>query len=227
MKLRAVGYVRVSTEEQVRGGISLNLQHSKIHAYAELEGFELVEIISDEGISGSSIKGRPGMKRVLDLARNHQIDCIVTWKLDRLARNTSESLDIATLCQKNGVALHSITEKLDTQSALGKFFFTLMASLAEMERSLIGERITAALARKRELGLATTGNPEYGYKIIDGHVVPDPDEQEIIQRILTLHQQRVSIYQIVEILQREGRVNRKGRPLAKTQVHSILQIKAA
>ena len=138
MKLRAVGYVRVSTEEQVRGGISLNLQHSKIHAYAELEGFELVEIISDEGISGSSIKGRPSMKRVLDLARNHQIDCIVTWKLDRLARNTSESLDIATLCQKNGVALHSITEKLDTQSALGKFFFTLMASLAEMERSLIG-----------------------------------------------------------------------------------------
>jgi site-specific DNA recombinase len=133
---------------------------------------------------------------------------------------------IATLCQKSGVALHSITEKLDTQSAIGRFFFCLMASLAEMERNLISERITAAMDRKRELG-QVCGHPPYGFRAVDGRLVPDPEEQSIIRRILELRSQRLSIYEIAEILKREGRVNRRGRAIAKTQVHSIIQQRKA
>jgi DNA invertase Pin-like site-specific DNA recombinase len=225
--MKAIGYVRVSTEEQAKGGTSLNMQKAKIAAYASLEEMELVDIIGDEGISGSSIKGRAGVQRVLQMVRERKVDALVVFKLDRLARNTTECLSIATLCQKHGVSLRSITEKLDTESAIGKFFFTLLASLGEMERALIGERIKAVMDRKRELGQATTGNPQYGFKVVDGHVVPDPDEQETIQRILDLHAQRVSIYEIVEILRREGRVNRRGKVMAKTQIHSIIQRKAA
>jgi site-specific DNA recombinase len=225
--MKAVGYIRVSTEEQVREGISLNMQRSKIVAYTQLEDMELLDVIEDAGISGCSIRNRPGVQRVLDMVRQRKVQALVIFKLDRLARNTSESLDIATLCEKSGVALHSITEKLDTQSALGRFFFCLMASLAEMERNLISERICSAMERKRELGQATTGNPQYGMMIVNGKVVPDPTEQEIIQRIRSLHEQRLTVYQITEILKREGRVNRKGRPIAKTQVHSIIQQRKA
>jgi site-specific DNA recombinase len=227
MKIRAVGYTRVSTEEQAKGGVSLDMQRAKITAYASLEELDLVEVVEDAGLSGCSIRHRPGVRRVLHMVREKQVETVIIYKMDRLARNTVEALEIAKLMDARGVALHSITEKLDTQSAIGKFFFTLMASLAEMERNLISERICSAMERKRELGQATTGNPQYGFRIIDGMVIPDPTEQEIIERILALHQQRLTIYQIVEILQREGRVNRKRKPFAKTQVHSIIQQRKA
>jgi len=209
--VKAIGYVRVSTEEQAKHGISLDMQRSKIRTYASLEGLELVEIIADEGISGCSIKGRP----------------VIIYKLDRLARNTVEALQIARLMHRNGVALHSITEKLDTKSALGKFFFTLMASIAEMERGIISERIQAALQRKRERGEAFNNNPEYGQRIIDGRVVADLAEQKTIQVIRKLRSEGKTLHGIIEILNKEKIFNRRGRPFGKTQVHSIVRRKVA
>jgi site-specific DNA recombinase len=224
--MKAIGYIRVSTEEQAREGISLSMQRSKITAYCALEELELVDIIEDAGISGCSIRNRPGVQQVLQMVRDQKIDAVVIFKLDRLARNTQEALSIATLCQGRGVSLHSITEKLDTQSAVGKFFFTLLASLAEMERALIGERIQAVMDLKKERG-EVRGHAPYGMKAVDGKLVPDPEEQATIARILALHAQRLSIYAIAEILEREGSVNRKGRPLAKTQIHTIIKQRQA
>jgi site-specific DNA recombinase len=224
--MKAVGYIRVSTEEQAKGGVSLDMQRAKITAYAELEEVELIEIIADEGISGCSIRNRPGVQRVLQMVREKQVQTVIIYKLDRLARNTVEALEIAKLMDAKGVGLHSITEKLDTKSAIGRFFFTLMASLAEMERCLISERIVSAMDRKRELG-QVCGHPPYGMKAIDGRLVPDQEEQSIIGRILELRAQRISIYEIADILKREGRVNRRGRAIAKTQVHSIIQQRKA
>jgi site-specific DNA recombinase len=225
--MKAIGYIRVSTEEQVKGGISLSMQQAKIRTYTELEDMELIDIVSDEGISGCTMKGRPGIQRVLQMVREKKTDAVIVYKLDRLARNTVEALETAQLMDSKGVGLHSITEKLDTKSAIGRFFFTLMASLAEMERALISERITAAMDRKRELGEPTTGNPTYGFKIIDGKLIPNPYEQQTIDRILALNGQRLSIYRIAEILKRENRVNRKGRPMAKTQIATIIRQRKA
>lgn len=224
--MKAIGYVRVSTEEQARAGISLDMQRNKIRAYAGLEDLELIDTIEDAGISGSSIKGRPGVQKVLQMIHDRKVDALVIFKLDRLARNTAECLDIANLCCKHSVSLRSITEKLDTESAIGKFFFTLLASLGEMERALIGERIQAVMELKKERG-EVRGHAPYGMKAVDGKLVADLAEQEIIERILTLHRQRLSIYQIVEILRQEGRLNRKGKPLAKTQVHNIIRQRKA
>jgi len=148
---------------------------------------------------------------------------VIVYKLDRLARNTIEALQVSRLLDRNGVALHSMTEKLDTKSAMGRFFFTIMASIAEMERGIIGERIQGAMARKRQLGEACNNNPQYGYRIINSKVVPDASEQMIISRIHELHTQGRTIWEIVEILPRESRLNRKGKPFGKTQVHNILR----
>jgi len=226
--MKAIGYIRVSTEEQARDGISLDMQRAKISAYAQLEELELIDVIEDAGISGCSIKGRPGIQEVLSLVRNRRINCVVIYKLDRLARNTSEALDIARLCDSNDISLHSITERLDTKSAIGRFFFTLLASLAEMERAIISERITDAMSRKRELGLPR-GHAPYGMRVVNGQLVLDPYEQAVIQEIISHHSQGLTIYQIVDALKKTGRVNRKGKPLAKSQVHSIIikQRKAA
>lgn len=220
--MRAIGYVRVSTEEQAKHGISLPMQHAKIQAYAALEAMDLEGVIEDAGISGCSIKARPGIQHVLQLVRQREVDAVIVFKLDRLARNTVEALQIASLMDRKGVALHSITEKLDTKSPVGRFFLTLLASLAEMERGIISERIRAVMERKRERQEPRNGNPPYGFRILAGKVVPDLHEQKVIQRILCLRSGGHTIFGIINILREEGMVNRRGRPFGKTQIHNLL-----
>ena len=225
--MKAVGYVRVSTEEQAKGGISLDMQRAKILSYANLEEMDLIEIVADEGISGCTIKARPGIQRVMQMVRSKEVRSVIIYKLDRLSRNTIEALQIARLMDRKGAALHSITEKLDTQSAMGRFFFTLMASIAEMERGLISERIQAAMHRKKEKGETCNNNPQYGYRIVDDLVVPDPDEERIVQRIRALRSEGRTIHEVIAILSQEGTFNRKGKPFGKTQIHTIIQRIAA
>lgn len=171
--MKAIGYIRVSTEEQAREGISLAHQREKIKAYAALHDIELVEIIEDRGVSAKDIKGRPGFTRLLS---ELGYDAVIVYKLDRMFRNAAEALQIAEKFNQNCVALHSVTEKLDTQSAMGKFFFTIAAAFAEMERNLISERTREALGHKRAHGQVYNHVP-YGYKKQGGHLVKDTYEQ--------------------------------------------------
>jgi site-specific DNA recombinase len=223
---RAAGYVRVSTEEQVKGGVSLDMQRAKITAYAALEGMELVEIVADAGLSGCSIRNRPGLQRVLEMTQRKDVQAVVVFKLDRLARNTLECLDLSRRFDHAKVSLHSISEKLDTQSPTGRFFFVLMASLAEMERALIGERIRAAMQRKKERG-ESCGNAPYGFLVCDGMLIPNEEEQAVIARIICLRSSGNTIHEIVAILDGEGVRNRRGQPFGKSQLHTVLQRHAA
>lgn len=220
--MRAIGYIRVSTEEQAKHGISLDMQRSKITTYALLEDMELVDIIGDEGLSGCSIKGRPGITKILDMVREKTIQAVIIYKLDRLARNTIEALQVATLMDRKGVALHSITEKLDTKSAMGRFFFTLMASIAEMERGIISERIQSAMERKRERGEPCSNNPPFGYKIVGKQVVPDIHERRVEKRVVELRQAGRTVWGIRDLLEEEGLLNRHGKPYGKTEVYRII-----
>jgi site-specific DNA recombinase len=220
---KAVGYVRVSTEEQSREGISLEMQAAKIRQYAELNDLDLAEIIQDAGISGKSVKARPGIQSILGMVQAHKIDAVVVYKLDRLARNTVECLEMAKLMDKAGVSLHSISEKLDTQSALGRFFFTLTASLAEMERNLISERTAAALQQKKANGEFTGGEPPYGFTVGEtGVLVPVLAEQGIVENIKVLKNMGCSTRGIAELLALQGARTRKGTTFTQTQIVRIL-----
>jgi site-specific DNA recombinase len=219
----AVGYIRVSTEEQSRGGVSLEMQTTKIRQYCVLNDLLLVGIYGDPGISGKSIKARPGIQAVLHLVNKKRVDAVVTYKLDRLARNTIETLELAETMDRAGVALHSITERLDTQTALGRFFFTLTASLAEMERNLISERTTAALATKRAKGEKTGGSAPYGYRSEDGKLIPEKTEQRAIRRMTELRAKGYSYRRIAKALTEEGIFTRKGTRFRETQVIRILR----
>ncbi|MGO9121109.1 MAG: recombinase family protein [Desulfomonilaceae bacterium] len=224
---KAVGYVRVSTTEQAVEGISIDMQRAKIRAYAALEDFDLIEIVGDEGISGCTIKGRPGIQKIIEMVEKRRVEAVVVFKLDRLARNTIEALELSQLMHRKGVALHSITEKLDTRSAIGKFFFTLMASLAEMERGLISERIKAALAHKRQKNQPLSNNPPYGTRVVNNLLVPDPEEWAVIRRILKLHSNGFTAYRITRMLTDAGILNRRGKAFDKSQIRNIIFREAA
>lgn len=132
-----VGYARVSTEEQ-----QLELQLDAL----QKTGCE--KIFTDK-ISGNRAE-RPGLSEALAYLRKD--DTLVVWKLDRLGRSVKGLIDLVDELGQRGVHLKSITDSIDTQSAAGRFFFHVMASLAQMERELIIERTQAGLAVARKLG---------------------------------------------------------------------------
>lgn len=162
---RTVGCARVSTPGQVEEGYSLEAQRKKIMAYCELHDMRLIEIIEDAGFSGKSIAGRPGIQRVLALVKPGKVDNVVILKLDRLARNVKEAVEIADLLQKKGVALHSITERLDTGSSSGRLFYNILSAMSQWEREVIAERTRSALAVKRDKGERMSRHVPYGYAV--------------------------------------------------------------
>lgn len=168
--MRAIGYIRVSTDEQAKEGISLEAQKKKIELYCELKNFDLMEIIADEGISAKDLK-RPGVKKLLEKADKKEVEAIIVYKLDRIFRSTMDALETSQDLKKKGVALHSIQENLDTDSAIGRFFFTLLSALGQMERELIGERTKMALNHLKEnnkvYGTIPYGKKREGSKLVD------------------------------------------------------------
>jgi len=141
--MRAVAYVRVSTEEQATEGISLEAQNHRVRAYCELRGLELVDIITDAGVSaGKPLARRDGGARLLHLIRRGEAVAVVAFKLDRLFRNCADCLTVTATWDRSGVALHLIDlggQAVDTSTAMGRFFLTVMAGAAEMERGLVAE----------------------------------------------------------------------------------------
>jgi len=144
-KKRAIGYIRVSTKEQADTGVSLDNQEYKIKAYSELKDLDLIEIIREKGKSGKDLK-RAGVDKIIRMIENKEIDALVVYKLDRLTRKTKDLLYLVEdVFNKNNVAFYSLNENIDTTTAQGKFFLTIMGAMAQMERDLISERTSDAL----------------------------------------------------------------------------------
>lgn len=213
--MHTIAYIRVSTPGQAAEGISLEAQRAKIEAYCQLHDLDLTLIESDEGISAKNVAGRPGLIRLLDLVKTKKVDAVVVYSLSRLARSTRDALDLADLFNRKGVALHSISEKLDTTSAIGSFFFVLTSSLAELERRQVGERTSMALQHRRSQGFKTGGSVPYGYRAkesADGTMLePIKAEQRIIDRIIAWRAEGLSLARIAQRLDKAGIEAKQGK----------------
>jgi site-specific DNA recombinase len=209
--MKAVGYIRVSTEDQTQG-VSLDNQKAKIKAYADLKDLQLIDIIEDAGISAKNLN-RPGAQEVLKMARKKKVEAVIVYKLDRMFRSTIDALETTKMFDRWGVAFHSIHETIDTQSAMGRFFFTLTAALAEMERGIIGERTKAALRHKRANGQKTGGGIPFGYFLdTDGQtLLEDREEQKVILLIKRLRRRGHSLRSICLELETQGYLTKTGK----------------
>jgi len=219
--MKLIGYCRVSSEEQAKEGLSLALQQEKIKAYCSLNDYIVVEIITDAGISAKNIKGRPGMTRAIEMVMNGEADGLVSWKLDRMFRSTVDALSVAQMFKDAGKALHSITEKLDTQSAIGEFFFSLMASLAQMERRLAGERTKAVLDGKKSRG-EFIGKPRFGFKSTGKALAKDESQQVVMNQIRNLYQSGQSFRAVAQSLNAENILTKQGKCWTHKQVSAIV-----
>ena len=132
-----IGYARVSTQDQ-----NLELQLEALRQAGCQKVFE-------DQVSGTRVE-RPGLAKAREMLREG--DTLVVWKLDRLGRRVKQLVDLVGELQQQGVQFKSLTDAIDTGTPSGRFFFHVMASLAEMERDLIVERTRAGLEVARQLG---------------------------------------------------------------------------
>ncbi|MBA7588501.1 hypothetical protein ES708_30559 [subsurface metagenome] len=209
----AVGYCRVSTEEQAKEGISLKHQEAKIEQYAKLHNLKLIEIIIDEGKSGKDLN-REGVNKILSLIKKKLVTDIIVYKMDRLTRRTFDLLYLVEeVFKKNKVQFHSITERIDTSSAMGQFFLTIIGAMAQMERDLISERTKAVLRYKIGLG-EYCGSPGLGFLASTGEskfLEVDEREQDTIRRIHYLKRYKhLSLGKIARELNESGVQTKRG-----------------
>ena len=147
----------------------------------------MVEIVADEGVSASiALADRPGGAQLLDLVQKRQVGHVVALKLDRLFRDAADALTQTRAWDRAGIAMHLIDvggQTINSSTAMGRMFLTMMAGFAELERNLIAERTTAALAHKKRRGLVYNHVP-LGYVRDGDELRRDTGEQKVIMQIM-------------------------------------------
>jgi len=178
---RVACYCRVSTEEQVKFGFSIQAQKEALETYCKMNNYSY-EFYIDEGISASSMNNRKALLEMLDKA--NIFDMILFTKLDRLSRNVLDANNINKTLQENNCTMKAIDEDdVDTSTADGMFIFNLKVSLAQREIGKTSERIKFVFENKRKNGEITSGSVKYGYKIENKKYVINEEEAENIKNL--------------------------------------------
>jgi site-specific DNA recombinase len=219
MTVRAIGYVRVSTEEQAKEGMSIDAQSDKLRQYAELYDIELIDIIVDAGASAKTLD-RTGLDRALAMLRAEDAEALLIYKLDRLTRSVVDLGQlISAYFQK--YQLLSICDHIDTGSANGRLILNVLGSVAQWEREQISERITEALHYLRDNKRVYARIP-LGYRDVDGNLLPINDEQLTVAEVFNLREKGLSLRQIANELNHRGVVGKRGGAFYASTIQKIL-----
>ena len=223
--LRVVGYTRVSTVEQASEGLSLDAQASRITAWCETQGAELVEIVRDEGVSGTKLLAeRTGGRRVAHLleSRRPSADAVVVVRMDRLGRDAAEQIALLKRFRSTKVGLVAIAQQIDLATPHGRAMAQIGAVFNELERALIAERTTETLSELRHQGRAWNHAP-FGWNTVDGRLEANAIEQETLARAIELRSSGMGYLKIAETLNAEARPTKRGAPWQSMSVRSVLR----
>ncbi|ERN51618.1 recombinase family protein [Alkalihalophilus marmarensis] len=221
--INAVGYIRVSTEEQATDGYSLENQKSVIHTRCKNEGWNLNRTFQDRGKSGSTIEKREGLKELLNYVREYNIDYVLVYKLSRLSRKISDVASIAEHFENLGVKFISIEDKIDTSSVTGKYFLMMAAIFAEMERDNIILQVKGGMEQKARQGEWNGGSPPLGYDLVDKKLLVNRKEAEIIVYIFNEYLKGKGYKAISKELNDKGWKTKKGKNFNGVGIKEILR----
>ncbi len=141
-------YIRTSTNMQSSGAES---QLLKISKYCELNEIKDVKIFQDIGLSGKT-QSRPALDELVEAIKKKEVASVIVYKLDRLGRSTIHLLELTKLMQSHDVSLISVTQNIDTSTAMGKFFLTILSAISELERETISERVKSGMENAKSKG---------------------------------------------------------------------------
>ncbi len=140
---RAALYLRVSTLEQ-----NSETQGIELRQFARQRGYEVIQEYVDHGVSGTKVR-RPALDQLLKDANRHKFDAVLVWSCGRLARSTKHFLEVLDELNELGIQFHSQREAIDTEGPLGRAIVVIISAIAELERSLIVERVRAGMRRAK------------------------------------------------------------------------------
>lgn len=225
----AIGYIRVSTQEQAHEGVSIDSQRDKLRAYCKTMEIKLVQVYADEGISGGTME-RPGLQAALGALKQGRANTLIVVKLDRLTRSVKDlCMLVDEYFSKELFDLISVCGMVNTHTAAGRLMMLNLANYAQYERELIAERTREAMQHMKAQGVRL-GVAPYGYKHsqqLDEKgrrvLVPEPAEQEIIHWMAYLHRDGCEFLAIVEHLEAKGITPRRGGRWHATVISKILE----
>lgn len=191
---RVALYIRVSTEEQARRGLSLPEQLASLKAYASARGFVVVDVYEDPGISARKrYTRRPGLMRLLEDARAGFFDLVLFIKLDRWVRSVRDYYAVQDILDAACVTWQATQEDYETSTASGRLKVNIMLSVAQDEADRTSERIKFVFDAKRARGERTNGRAVFGTRLVDGHVVEDPETIGVVRDLFNAYVRLQSI----------------------------------
>lgn len=186
---RVVGYVRVSTDEQADSGAGLSAQRLALQQGTSVRGWQVVEVVEDAGLSAKNLK-RPGLLRALAMVERGEAEVLMVAKLDRLSRSLLDFAALMEQSRRQGWSLVALDLGVDTSTPAGEMMANVLATFAQFERRLIGQRTKDALAVKRAEGVRL-GRPR---------TLP----ADVVERIHGLRADGLSLMGIANELNRDG-----------------------
>ena len=223
-KHKRVGiYVRVSTEIQSSEGFSIQGQVNQIKEYCNFNNFKVIDVYADRGISGKSMN-RPELQRMLQDAKNGHIDCVMVYKTNRLARNTSDLLKIVEDLHKQNVEFFSLSERMEVNTSSGKLMLQILASFAEFERNNIVDNIFMGQTIRAQEGYYQ-GNLPLAYDKVSYNkheLMINQHEANIVKYIFESYAKGHGYRKIANALNHKGYVTKKGNPFSISAVTYIL-----
>lgn len=189
-------YARVSTEEQAREGISVDAQIDKCKSFCDAREWDVFKVYRDAGFSAGTLN-RPALELLLRDAQEKKFDIILVYKIDRFSRKLKDLITILEDLKEKGINFTSVTEQIDTTSAMGEAFFQIIGVFAQLERGMVKERVELAFDRKIKLGESLSRAP-FGYSYQDKKLVIDPENASKVREIFEMWAANINYKEICE-----------------------------
>lgn len=202
-------YARVSTTNQAQEGYSIDGQLSALSSYCDAKGWQVYDTYTDAGHTGSNMD-RPALQKLLLDIRRKKVDAVLIYKLDRLSRNVRDTLYLAKdIFEANGISFISLSENIDTSTAMGALFLTLLSAIAEFEREQITERMQMGKVGRAKSGKAMSWVvPPFGYDYIDDGYVVNEFEAQLVREMFDYYIKTSSVTALVVKLNDEGHIGK-------------------
>jgi site-specific DNA recombinase len=217
-------YTRVSSRNQADANYSsLETQRERLEAYSKSqEDYAIYRVYEDGGYSADSLD-RPALKEMLRDIRDGKINCVLTYKIDRLTRSVKDFHQLMDVFDRNGVKFVSVTQSLDTQNPMGRLLRNVLLDFAQFEREMTADRTRDKMYQRAQKGLWNGGHAPYGYRAENKRLVINTEEAVRVRFMFNRFAEAPSLARLREELRQRGWDARSNGRWSKTAIDHILR----